>query len=39
MNNNVNITDYNVKDNFKFLVLNYNILNTVKEVEVYLVVT
>lgn len=39
MNNNVNITDYNVKDNFKVLVLNYSILNTVKEVEVYLVVT
>lgn len=35
MNSIVNITDYNVKDNFKILVLNHSILGTVKEVEVF----
>lgn len=35
MNSILNITDYNVKDIFKILVLNRNILGTVKEVEAF----
>lgn len=35
MNSIVNITDYNVKVNFKVLVLNHSILGTVKEVEAF----
>lgn len=35
MNSIVNITDYNVKDNFKILVLNHSIFGTVKEVKVF----